>query len=83
MRRLWGVLEKKKSTREVVARLLPISVAVVAGVWAVFTYSIPADRPTRVSQFPALSAALGGVALERVIGGSAIAISPSPETLRR
>jgi len=83
MPRLWGVLEKRKSAREVIALLLPVAVAIAGGIWAVFTYVFPADKPAKVSQPPAVSAGPGGVAAGRDIRGSTISITPSPEAPRR
>jgi len=83
MRTLWGMLEKRKSAREVIALLLPIAVAIAGGVWAVFTYVFPTDKPAKVSQPPAVSAGPGGVAAGRDITGSTINIAPSPEPPRR
>jgi hypothetical protein len=45
MPRLWALLEKRKSAREVIALLVPIMIAVAGGVWAVFTYVFPAEKP--------------------------------------
>jgi hypothetical protein len=87
MRTFWGILEKRKSAREVIALLLPIAVAIAGGVWAVFTYVFPADKPGKVAQPPAVTSGPGGVAAGRDISGSTINIgplpSPSPESLRR
>jgi hypothetical protein len=45
MPRLWALLEKRKSAREVIALLVPIVIAVAGGFWAVFTYVFLADKP--------------------------------------
>jgi hypothetical protein len=51
---IWGLLEKRKSAREVVALLTPIAIAVAGGIWAAVTYLWPASdvahdpRPTAV-----------------------------------
>jgi hypothetical protein len=78
MRRLWILLRKNKSTREAIALLVPIAIAVAAGLWAVFTYVLPADKPGKVSQPPAVSSGQGGVAAGRDISGSTINIAPPP-----
>jgi hypothetical protein len=78
MWRLWILLRKNKSTREAIALLVPIAIAVAGGLWAVLTYVFPADKPGKVSQPPAVSARQGGVAAGRDISGSTINISPPP-----
>ena len=76
MRKFWVLLQKRKSAREVMALLLPIAVAVAGGVWAVFTYVFPADKPGKAPQPPAVSAGPGGVAVGRDMSGSTISIGP-------
>jgi hypothetical protein len=87
MRKLWVLLQKRKSAREVIALLVPIVIAVAGGLWAVFTYVFPMDKPGKVAQPPAVTSGPGGVAAGRDISGSTINIgplpSPSPESPRR
>jgi hypothetical protein len=87
MWRLWILLRKNKSTRETIALLVPIAIAVAGGLWAVFTYVFPLDKPGKVSQPAAISAGQGGVAAGRDISGSTITIGqpsvPSPDPSRR
>jgi hypothetical protein len=45
MPRFWALMQKRKSAREVIALLVPIVIAVAGGVWAVFTYVFPAEKP--------------------------------------
>ena len=82
MRKLWVLLQNRKSAREVITLLVPIVIAVAGGVWAVFTYVFPADKPAKLTQPPAVSAGPGGVAAGRDISGSTITIAPSPEPPR-
>jgi hypothetical protein len=87
MRKLWLLLQKRKSAREVIALFVPIAIAVAGGVWAVFTYVFPADKAAKVSQPTAVTSGPGGVAAGRDISGSQINIGqppvPSPEATRR
>jgi hypothetical protein len=78
MQKLWVLLQKRKSAREVIALFVPIVIAVAGGVWAVFTYVFPADKAAKVSQPAAVSAGQGGVAAGRDIKGSTITIGPAP-----
>jgi len=78
MRKLWVLLQKRKSAREVIALLVPIVIAVAGGVWAVFTYVFPVDKPGKVVQPPAVTSGPGGVAAGRDIRGSKIEIGPLP-----
>jgi hypothetical protein len=87
MRKLWVLLQKRKSAREVIALFVPIVIAAAGGVWAVFTYVLPTDKPAKVPQPAAVSAGPGGVAAGRDISGSTINIGPlsppSSESPRR
>jgi hypothetical protein len=78
MRKLWVLLQKRKSAREVITLLVPIVIAVAGGFWAVFTYVIPADRPGNAAHTPAVSAGPGGVAAGRDISNSTLNIGPRP-----
>ena len=83
MRKLWVLLQKRKSAREVITLLVPIVIAVAGGFWAVFTYVFPADKPEKAAQPPTVSAGAGGVAAGRDISNSTLTIgrlpAPSPE----
>jgi hypothetical protein len=87
MPKLWVLLQKRQSARDVIALLAPIMIAVAGGLWAVFTYVFPADNPGKVAQPPAVTSGPGGVAAGRDISGSQINIgqppAPSPEAPRR
>jgi hypothetical protein len=85
MRKLWILLQKRKSTREVVTLLVPIVIAVAGGFWAVFTYVFPADRRENAAHTPVVSAGPGGVAAGRDISNSNLNIGPAPppESRRR
>jgi hypothetical protein len=86
MRRLWVLLEKRKSAREVIALVVPIVITVVGGAWAIFTYVFPGVKPEKATQPPAVTSGPGGVAAGRDISGSTINIgplrNPSPEPPR-
>jgi hypothetical protein len=87
MWKLWVLLQKRKSAREVITLLVPIVIAVAGGVWAVFTYVFPADKQEKVAQPPTVTSGPGGVAAGRDISGSTINIgqppAPSPGAPRR
>jgi hypothetical protein len=83
MRKFWVLLQKRKSAREVIGLLVPIVIAVAGGLWAVFTYVFPADKPGTVAQPPAVSSGAGGVAAGRDIKRSTINIAPSAGSPRR
>jgi hypothetical protein len=78
MRSLWVSLQKKKSAREVIALLAPIAIAVAGGIWAIFTYLFPADKPITALSPPTVSAGSGGVAAGRDISRSTINIGQPP-----
>ncbi len=78
MRSFWGSLEKKKSTRDVVGLLAPIAIAIGGGVWAVFTYLFPADKPVTPPRPPTVSAASGGVAVGGNVLRSTINVGQPP-----
>jgi hypothetical protein len=78
MRGLWYYLERKKSARELLALLVPIAVAVVGGLWTIFTYVFPLDKPAKLEQPPAVTAGPGGVAAGGNISHSTIKIGPLP-----
>lgn len=60
--RIWRVLEKKKSARDVVALLGPIGIAAAGGIWAVVTYVWPAahDAPQPTAVCAEQGIAIGG-----------------------
>ena len=49
LRKNWIFLKKNRSTRETIALLVSIAIALVGGVWAVFTYVFPVEKPGKVS----------------------------------
>jgi hypothetical protein len=65
MQSLWGLLEKRKSAREVIALLAPIGIALAAGIWAVVTYVWPAHEAAKEGPPTAVCAEQG-----IVIGGN-------------
>jgi len=67
MQSLWGLLEKRKSAREVVALVVPIIFAVAGGVWAVVTYVWPAHEAA-----PTALCAEQGIAIGGNVSGSKI-----------
>lgn len=91
MRRIWTYLEKKKSVREVIALLLPIAIAVIGGLWTMFIYVFPAEKPEKVEHPPPVTAGAGGVAAGHDISHATINIgrmpapspAPSPELPQR
>jgi hypothetical protein len=77
MRYFVGPLTKSKPIREVIALLVPIAIAIIGGLWAVFTYVFPHEPPRSVT------AGQGSVAAGGAISGSTITIAPPPDAQRR
>jgi hypothetical protein len=71
-------LAEKKSAQEIIALIAQILIAFAGGLWAVFTYLFPADKPAAVSQPPAVTSSSGGIAAEHDISHSKINIGQLP-----
>ena len=69
---IWGLLEKRKSAREVVALLTPVAIAAAGGIWAVVTYVWPASEPAHNPQ-PTAACANQGIVIGGSVSGSRIA----------
>ncbi len=78
MGKLWTYLQKRKSTRDVIALAVSVAFPLVVAGWAIFTYVFPPDKPGAVSPAPTVKAAPGGVAAGRDITGSTINIAQPP-----
>jgi hypothetical protein len=78
MGKLWIFLQKRKSTREVIALIVSVVFPLVVAGWAIFTYVFPPDKPGAVSPTPTVRAAPGGVAAGRDISDSTVNIGQPP-----
>lgn len=67
MPRLWSLLQKRKSARDVIALLAPIAIALAGGIWAVVTYAWPAHDAA-----PTAICAEQGIAIGGNVAGSKI-----------
>jgi tetratricopeptide (TPR) repeat protein len=72
MGKLWTFLQKRKSTREVIALAVSVVFPLVVAGWAVFTYVFPPDKPVPVSPTPTVTAGSGGIAAGRDVRDSTI-----------